>query len=39
MNHHLDEAVQKIDAINAFLQQKVDEKFSFDETVTKMKEL
>lgn len=39
MNHHLDEAVQKIDAINSFLQQRVDESFSFEETVKMMKDL
>jgi flagellum-specific ATP synthase len=39
MNHRLDEAVQKIDEINGFLQQKVNEKFTFDETVNMMKAL
>ena len=32
-NHSLDEALRKIDKINAFLQQSTDEAFSFDETV------
>ncbi len=39
MNHRLDEAVKKIDSINVFLQQKVNENFSFEETLNKMKEL
>jgi hypothetical protein len=39
MNHKLDEAVKKIDAINAFLCQKTNEKFSFDDVVQIMKEL
>ena len=39
MNHKLDEAVKKIDAINAFLCQKTNEKFSFDDVVQMMKEL
>ncbi len=32
-NHALDEALRKIDKINAFLQQATDEAFSYDETV------
>ena len=39
MNHRLDEAVKKIDSINEFLCQKVNESFSFEETLNKMKEL
>lgn len=39
MNHRLDEAVKKIDSVDAFLCQKVDEKFTFEETLSKMKEL
>nr|WP_319488411.1 flagellar protein export ATPase FliI [uncultured Caproiciproducens sp.] len=39
MNHKLDEAVKKIDAIDAFLCQKTDESFSFEETLNMMKEL
>ena len=39
MNKRLDEAVGKIDRINSFLIQKVDEKFSFEETETLMKEI
>lgn len=39
MNHRLDEAVKKIDSINAFLCQKVNENYSFEETLNMMKEL
>jgi len=39
MNHKLDEAVTKIDAINAFLCQGVNESFSFDDIINMMKEL
>lgn len=39
MNHRLDEAVKKIDSINDFLRQKVNENFSFDDILNKMKEL
>lgn len=39
MNRKLDEAVGKIDQINQFLQQKVDESFSFEETLSLMKEI
>lgn len=39
MNPKLDLAVQKIDSINAFLTQQVDEKFSFEETLASMKQL
>jgi len=39
MNHKLDEAVKKIDEINAFLCQRTDESFSFEETLNMMKEL
>jgi flagellum-specific ATP synthase len=37
VNKKLDEAVGKIDAINSFLQQKVDESFSAEETEKLMK--
>ncbi|MCL2055935.1 MAG: flagellar protein export ATPase FliI [Oscillospiraceae bacterium] len=36
-NPALDKAIQKIDKINAFLQQKVGEKFSYEQTVNLMK--
>ena len=36
-NHALDEALRKIDRINAFLQQATDEAYSFEETVRMMK--
>ena len=39
MNRKLDEAVSKIDAINAFLTQKVDESFTWKETEKLMKEI
>lgn len=39
MNRRLDEAVNKIDAINGFLTQKVDGAFSFEETETMMQEI
>ena len=32
-NHALDEAINKIDAINAFLMQRVDDSMNFDQTV------
>lgn len=38
-NHKLDFAVSKIDKINAFLKQGVDEKFSFEETLKQMEEI
>lgn len=37
-NPALDEAIRKIDKINAFLQQATDEAFSYEETVRLMKE-
>lgn len=37
-NPALDEAIRKIDKINAFLQQKTDEAFSFDETLKLLEE-
>mgnify|MGYP004632296187 FL=1 len=37
-NHALDEALRKIDKINAFLCQSTDEAFSFEDTVKMMKE-
>ncbi len=39
MNRRLDEAVGKIDQINRFLTQKVDEKFTYEETERLMKEI
>ncbi len=39
MNFRLDEAVKKIDPINAFLCQKVNEKFSYEDTLNMMKGL
>ena len=39
MNPRLDEAVRKIDSVNSFLCQKVNESFSFEETLKMMKEL
>ena len=39
MNRKLDEAVSKIDRINAFLTQKVDESFTAEETEALMKEI
>lgn len=39
MNYRLDEAVKKIDAVNEFLCQKVNESFTFEKTVEMMKEL
>ncbi|MEG2813303.1 MAG: flagellum-specific ATP synthase FliI, partial [Oscillospiraceae bacterium] len=39
VNPKLDEAIDKIDAINAFLQQKTDESFSFEETVNLMQDI
>jgi len=38
-NPELDYAITRIDAINQFLQQGVDEKYSFEETVEQMKRL
>ena len=35
-NARIDDAIQNIDAINSFLKQGVDEKFSFDETMELM---
>ena len=35
-NHALDEALKKIDKINAFLQQRTDEAYSYEETVRMM---
>ncbi|MDL2232231.1 flagellar protein export ATPase FliI [Ruminococcaceae bacterium OttesenSCG-928-L11] len=37
-NPSLDRATQKIDKINAFLQQKVGEKFEYDQTIALMRE-
>lgn len=38
-NPLLDDAIHRIDAINDFLQQKVDEKFTYDEMLALMREL
>ncbi|MBQ6675777.1 MAG: FliI/YscN family ATPase [Ruminococcus sp.] len=38
-NPALDTAIKKIDAINGFLMQKVDEKFTFEQTVAEMKKI
>lgn len=39
LNHRLDEAVRKMDAVNQFLCQRVDECVPFEETVQMMKEM
>lgn len=39
LNHRLDDAVKKIDTVNQFLCQRVNESFSFEETVELMKEM
>jgi flagellum-specific ATP synthase len=38
-NKEIDYAIQKIDAVNSFLMQQTDEKFSLEETVELMKEI
>lgn len=38
-NREIDYAVQKIDAVNAFLRQKTDEKFLFEEEIQLLREL
>lgn len=38
-NREIDYAVQKIDAVNAFLMQKTDEKFQFDEELELLRQL
>ena len=38
-NPNIDYAIEKIDAVNAFLMQAVEDKFSFEEAVSMMKEL
>jgi len=38
-NHKLDFAISKIDKINAFLKQGVNEKFTLEETVKQMEEI
>lgn len=38
-NPNIDYAIDKIDAVNAFLRQDVDEKFSFEDSVAMMQEL
>ncbi|MEG0895559.1 MAG: flagellum-specific ATP synthase FliI, partial [Oscillospiraceae bacterium] len=39
VNPKLDEAIKKIDKINAFLKQGTDESFSFEETLNLMDEI
>ena len=39
LNKNIDYAIDKIDAVNAFLRQDVDEKFSFEDSVAMMQEL
>lgn len=39
MNHRLDEAVGKIDEINAFLKQQIDQKVTFEDTMNFMHEI
>lgn len=39
LNQRLDEAVKKIDAINDFLMQQVDEKFDYEETLNLMSQI
>ncbi len=39
MNRRLDEAVKKIDAVDGFLTQKVDESFPFEQTESMMREI
>ena len=38
-NHRLDYAISKIDKINSFLKQKVEESFTFDEIVEELKKI
>ena len=38
-NPNIDYAIEKIDAVNAFLMQAVEDKFSFEEAVNMMEEL
>ena len=38
-NPNIDYAIEKINAVNAFLQQGTDEKFSFEETVAQLKQI
>ena len=38
-NHRLDYAISKIDRINAFLKQKIEESFSFDEVISGMERI
>ena len=38
-NHRLDYAISKIDKINTFLKQKVEESFTFDEIVEELKKI
>lgn len=39
MNPRLDEAVNKIDEVNAFLKQRIDEKVTFEDTLNLMREI
>ena len=36
-NKEIDYAISKIDAVNSFLMQQVDEKFTFEETIERLK--
>ena len=38
-NKHIDFAIEKIDSINSFLQQGVEEKFLFDDIVDQMRDI
>ena len=38
-NKNIDYAIEKIDAVNAFLCQSTDEKFTFDETLSELKKI
>ena len=38
-NPNIDYAIEKINAVNAFLQQGTDEKFTFEETVAQLKQI
>jgi flagellum-specific ATP synthase len=38
-NPNIDRAIDKIDSINAYLMQEMDEKYSFEESVEKLEEL
>ena len=38
-NRNLDYALSKIDAVNAFLTQDIDEAFSYDQCIEKLKQI